>query len=144
MKTLTLYQPYATLIAVRAKRIETRSWSTKYRGLLAIHASKKFPELAKQLIWKPLFHEALSTEAFDTKRDNFPLGMVVAICNLEACFRIDSRPLLISDQERTFGDYTAGRFMWFLENVRELKHPIPAKGALGLWEWIPPQGLEFK
>ena len=38
MKILTLTQPWATLVALGAKHIETRSWSTNYRGLLAIHA----------------------------------------------------------------------------------------------------------
>lgn len=58
---------------------------------------------------------------------------------------VDSARLFpISDQEKAFGDYAPGRFMWFLKNVRELKHPIPAKGALGLWEWSAPGALEFK
>lgn len=44
MKAITLYQPYASLIACGVKTIETRSWSTPYRGLLAIHAAKTVPE----------------------------------------------------------------------------------------------------
>lgn len=40
MKALTLHQPWATLVAEGSKTIETRSWSTKYRGPLAIHAGK--------------------------------------------------------------------------------------------------------
>lgn len=39
MKVLTLTQPWATLVAIGAKRIETRSWPTSYRGPLAIHAA---------------------------------------------------------------------------------------------------------
>lgn len=44
MKALTLHQPWASLIAVGAKTIETRSWSTSHRGALAIHAGKHRPE----------------------------------------------------------------------------------------------------
>jgi len=44
VKALTLHQPWASLIAVGAKRIETRSWSTSYRGPLAIHAAARLPE----------------------------------------------------------------------------------------------------
>lgn len=43
MKALTLHQPWASLIAIGAKRIETRSWSTSYRGPLAIHAAAHVP-----------------------------------------------------------------------------------------------------
>ena len=40
MKALTIRQPWASLIAAGVKTIETRSWSTRYRGPLAIHAGK--------------------------------------------------------------------------------------------------------
>jgi hypothetical protein len=43
MKALTLWQPWATLIANGTKTIETRSWSTSYRGPLAIHAAAAIP-----------------------------------------------------------------------------------------------------
>lgn len=42
MRCLTLWQPWASLIAVGAKRFETRSWGTDWRGSLAIHASLKW------------------------------------------------------------------------------------------------------
>ena len=43
MKALTIMQPWASLIACGAKTIETRSWPTKYRGPIAIHAGMKDP-----------------------------------------------------------------------------------------------------
>lgn len=43
MKALTIRQPWASLIALGVKHIETRSWSTRYRGPLAIHAGKAWP-----------------------------------------------------------------------------------------------------
>ncbi len=39
MKALTLHQPWASLIAWGDKEIETRSWSTNYRGPIAIHSA---------------------------------------------------------------------------------------------------------
>ena len=41
MKVITLIQPWATLIMLQEKKIETRSWSTNIRGEIAIHAGKK-------------------------------------------------------------------------------------------------------
>lgn len=41
MKALTLWQPWASLVALGEKKIETRTWSTTYRGTLAIHASNQ-------------------------------------------------------------------------------------------------------
>ena len=43
MKVLSLWQPWASLVAFGRKRIETRSWSTSYRGPLMIHAAKRPP-----------------------------------------------------------------------------------------------------
>jgi hypothetical protein len=41
MKAVSLWQPFASLIYTGAKKIETRSWPTNYRGPLAIHAARK-------------------------------------------------------------------------------------------------------
>lgn len=40
IRGFTVTQPWATSIALGHKRIETRSWHTRYRGLIAIHAAK--------------------------------------------------------------------------------------------------------
>ena len=46
MKVLTLTQPWASLVACGAKRIETRPWRTRYRGPVAIHAAQAMPRAA--------------------------------------------------------------------------------------------------
>lgn len=52
MKALTLRQPSASLVAVGVKKIETRSWSTAYRGRIAIHAAKhEPPTMMRALRW---------------------------------------------------------------------------------------------
>lgn len=43
MKAITLHQPWASLISIGVKTIETRSWATSYRGPIAIHAGVKQP-----------------------------------------------------------------------------------------------------
>ena len=40
MKAISLWQPWASAIAIGEKTIETRSWWTPHRGALAIHAAK--------------------------------------------------------------------------------------------------------
>ena len=40
MKVLTIRQPWASLIIHGYKKFEFRSWQTKYRGDLLIHAGK--------------------------------------------------------------------------------------------------------
>lgn len=57
-----------------------------------------------------------------------PFGAVVAVCDL-----VDVRPTVelvldIKPIEKLYGNYTAGRFGWILENVVELTEPVPFKG----------------
>ena len=147
MKALTLTQPWATLVAIGAKRIETRSWQTKYRGPLAIHAAKGFPKWAREFTSDPVCFEARVKGHARYPVNPYPLGCVLATCTLANVlpvevvdntgnvFNVSLEPL--SDQERAFGDYSLGRFAWILEDVRILPEPIPAKGARSLWEWVP-------
>jgi len=44
MKAISLKQPWANYVASGEKTIETRKWSTKYRGELLI-VSSKYPEI---------------------------------------------------------------------------------------------------
>lgn len=137
VKAISLLQPWATLVAIGAKKIETRSWATKYRGPLAIHASKGFTKQNRDLCATQPFEDVLFgmhgrfTSIFD-----LPTGSVIATCRLVDCIKIIPGNL-IPQPERSFGDYTPGRYAWILEDVKLLPEPVPAKGSLGLWEWEP-------
>jgi len=135
MKTLTLTQPWATLVAIKAKKIETRSWTTNYRGPLAIHAAKSFPIHARQTLLKREFWKMLEPAGYTNLRD-FPLGCVIATYNLQYITKIAPYTELPTDPEWSFGDYTIGRYMWLLDGIQILPKPVPARGALNLWEWM--------
>lgn len=138
MKALTLTQPWATLVAIGAKRIETRSWSTAYRGPLAIHAAKGMPREAIGFCFTPLFTDALLRAGYRFPRRDLPFGAVVAIVRLVGTRRTeDVAPQLAGTKELTFGDYTPGRYAWFFEYDGPLALPVAATGHLGLWEWTP-------
>ena len=141
MKALTFMQPWATLVAIGAKRIETRSWFTRYRGPLVIHAAKGFPKWAREFTVEPVCYEAV--HQFHRPKSfplgSYPLGAVLATCRLIDCVPTERMAGIwwrsLTKQERAFGDYDPGRYAWILDNVQQLAQPIPAKGALGLWEW---------
>ena len=149
MKALSLTQPYATLIAIGAKKIETRSWPTSYRGELAIHASKGFPDEARRESGRSPFVEFLLAAGY-SRPSSLPLGAVVAIARVIGCMptrdilriRRHSQGVSMLPHELDFGNYVEGRYGFFLADVRPLREPIPARGALGLWEWQPPSNLE--
>jgi len=136
VKALSLTQPWASLVATGAKKIETRSWRTDYRGPLAIHASAEFPREARLLCFTEPFYSALkkaNLNANHRPEKVLSLGAIVAVCEL-ADVQVITAANVPGEPEGSFGEYRPGRFMWVLENVRRLPRPIPAKGSLGLWE----------
>jgi hypothetical protein len=144
MKALTLTQPWATLVAVGAKRIETRSWRGWYRGQIAIHAAKSWPKWAREFSQEPECWEVLRKYILPWRCSRYPLGAVVATCRIVDYLRTEDLELaaltgqrVLSKQERGFGDYSEGRYAWLLDDIEILPEPIPARGALGLWEWKP-------
>lgn len=144
MKAITLTQPWATLVAIGVKTIETRSWFTNHVGELAIHAAKTFPRSAQELclispffdylrIYLPFAEWWKNDSRISTISEALPLGKVVAVCQLVSIIHTDV--IYPSEPEKSFGDYSPGRYAWQLSNVRPFENPVPAKGSLGLWEW---------
>jgi len=129
MKALTLTQPWASLIALGYKRVETRSWRT-HRAVgkeLAIHAAKGFPVGARE------FAEA--ERSLGRLPGRLPLSAMVAVVRLVDCRRVEDVAPTVTGLERHLGDYTygCGRWAWLLGGVIALREPVFCRGALGLW-----------
>jgi activating signal cointegrator 1 len=150
IKIITLHQPWASLVALRLKGNETRSWHTKYRGLLAIHAGLRPIKRDKD---SPILYTTTwgDGDGFGFEKLNqalsqdLPLGAIVAICELTDCRMMrdqrDRRHLnpgayiYINQQtplEIATGDWKEGRYAWKLENVLALPTPIACRGYQGL------------
>lgn len=130
MKTLSLLQPWATVLATGHKQIETRSWNTRYRGTVLIHASKTrmgANELMMYQKWEQQFGP-LPTITPDQYGAIIGKGVIY---DTDGAHRMRS----ISAKELAFGDYSQGRYMWFFKDLKLFKEPIPCKGSLGLWEY---------
>jgi hypothetical protein len=161
MKAISLWQPWASLIAVGAKPFETRTWPPS-RSLLgtriAIHAAATrkgmedvfdaFPSIDT----RP-FVDALAKGGYQSL-DTLPFGAVICTVELTGAYRVGShgedrgRPVFFFASMLAgsrsinsympidpFGDYTPGRWIWRLDNVQRLDPPVPAKGAQGVWNW---------
>lgn len=122
MKAISLWQPWASLMAMGLKKVETRHWPTRYRGPLLIHAAKKFvpPDsgLIQDLVKIPL--------------GDLPRGCLLCKVELIGCHQVnaDNRPW---EPECSFGNYEIGRYMWITDNL-ETFDPIPFRGSQGIFE----------
>ncbi len=135
MKALSLYEPWATLIALKLKRFETRSWSTTYRGPLVICASIKHPPIWR--ILDILYRAKISFEDCSPGR----AVCIVYLTNILPTTMIDFYEGPLGENEKSYGDFFPGRFAWKLENVRRFKKPFPVRGRQGLFE-IPNKLIE--
>ncbi|MBA43598.1 MAG: hypothetical protein CMF62_06305 [Magnetococcales bacterium] len=119
MKALSIRQPWAWLIVNGYKDIENRSWPTKKRGLIAIHASKTMTKedynTAKQV--------ALSQGVAIPDRIHFDRGCIVGVAVIKDC-------VTESDSPWFFGEHG-----FVLENAKPCA-PFPYKGQLGFFNVV--------
>lgn len=129
MLGLSVWQPWASLIAAGAKRYETRSWqppaslvgqrlaicsSQTEEGLLASAEDQAFSRLCLRRLG----------------RQPLPMGTVVAVVTV-AGFICTTAPAArrISARERLVGNWSLGRYAWRLADVQALSAPVPVTGS---------------
>ncbi|MFA5408109.1 MAG: ASCH domain-containing protein [Bacilli bacterium] len=122
MKVITVKQPWASLIALGYKEYEFRTWSTKYRGPLLIHAGKGIDKQAM--------------EHFKDLDLEYPTSQIVASVNLDDCCLIDEQfnQDLTAKNTKVYGmTNRVGTYAWYLSNVKRIDDNEYVKGQLGLW-----------
>ncbi len=114
------------------KKIETRNWTTNYRGTLLIHASAG--KAGKLIAQKETIKQYI------TDYRALPFGYIIGQVKLKDIVRLNE--LLLSKEEidsmsleeNAFGDH-GSRFAWLFSEPEAFDEPIPATGRLGLWEF---------
>lgn len=155
MRALSLWQPWATAIALNSKRIETRGRHTYCRGPLAIHASarKRKSEMeafAHDDLWRGALCLKEPGSVYMALRalDQLPFGAIIATCELVECFPTEHFTHAHSELftlrgeapyqwcEHDMGNYSNAegqRYGWMLDNIKPLRAPIPYKGLQGFF-----------
>jgi hypothetical protein len=130
LTAITLYQPWASLIAKGCKQYETRDWPTNHRGLIVIHAGRK-PKGKQEL----REHDKILASFNDLLTEDCPYSSVIAIAELTDVILMTDE--IIGQQTETelrCGNWAVGRYAFKLENVRAIE-PMAATGKQGLWKW---------
>jgi len=133
MKTLSLLQPWASLVVTGRKKIETRRWTTAYRGPLLIHAS-----MGRK---GALIAAAPPVSGYIPEFDRLPFGAVIGKAMLTDIISFTAEDFLdeqigsLTLEEKAFGEYAPGRYGWVLEDAVQFSCPVPARGAILLWDF---------
>jgi len=123
MKVISIKQPWASLIITGYKAYEFRTWKTKYRGKLLIHASQN---IDKDIMPK-----------FKHLNLEYPTGCIIGEVNITDCLKVDSifdKNLKKANNiiyEENYTNYYAFK----LDKIIKYKKPIKAKGQLGIWNY---------
>jgi len=126
MKVITVKQPFATLIAEGVKEFEFRTWKTKYRGDILIHAGKGIDKVAM--------------EKFKGYPYEFPTGKIIAKARLTDCIFIDNEEREVLARKDSFVysgvllDPLWKGYGFQLENIEKIDGPV-INGKLSLWDY---------
>ena len=128
MKAITLKQPWASLVAEGAKKIETRTHS-RFKNLvgqrIAIHAGKTF-----ELLPLGALREDHVKKVFKGSNKPLPNGAIV-------CTAFVKEVRMLTDEDSYDACCpAAGKFGLILTDVQKVDPPVPARGYQGIWEWI--------
>ena len=144
IRAITLDQPWASLIAAGAKRIETRHWPPPRAAIgkpLAIHAGKSRRSM-DTFTSDDAFNQAVTRSLGDNWLATIPTGAVVAIATLRAAMPTGPQSKLPERDELLFGDYRPNRWMWMLSDIKALETPVPARGFQRVWGWEAPPEIQ--
>lgn len=133
MKAITIKQPWATLIAKGYKEYEFRTWKTKYRGEILIHAGKSFDKSA--------------LKKFEKYKLEYPIGAIIAKATITDCLEVDDkfRKEIYPKEKNVYASLKTKShdgYAFKIENVKEVK-PIPINGKLSLWDYKEVENIEY-
>ena len=115
MKAISIRQPWASLIVAGIKDVENRSWSTKYRGKVLVHASKKLDKKGMKLVKEKQLDESV-IEAMKKY-----VGGIIGEVEIVDCV------------EKSDSQWFEGPFGFVLKNAKVLPFK-QCKGKLGIFD----------
>lgn len=140
MKAISIKQPWASLIVKGIKDIENRTWATKYRGRVLIHASAKAFKYTSALdFFGAERHKAIKDKTLYVPK--LEVSAIIGSVEIVAC--VINCPSIWADKTNGvlggnmfFMKYdTDPIYNWVLANPIEFPEPIQAKGKLNFWDY---------
>lgn len=140
MKALTIKQPWAWAILAGLKDIENRTWSTKFRGRVLVHAGldKKLDEYPMNLVFNQDQLDEISKQYNEIELCSRlgPFGAIIGSVEIIDC--VQNHPSIWAEKiENSPFDRESNPkkiYNFVLANPIKLKEPIKIKGKLNFWE----------
>lgn len=141
MKTITIKQPWAFLICSGVKDIENRTWATKVRGRVLVHASVKPIKFKFDIEGQATAKEIQIYSVLNHCEENNLFGAIIGSVEIVDC--VVNHPSIWAEHWVTKAWHNGVRggtcdvqcYNWVLKNPIMFPEPIPAKGKLSFWEY---------
>lgn len=123
MKTITLKQPWASLIAYGYKKYEFRTWKTNYRGEILIHAGKGIDKEAMKRV-----------KEYNLE---YPSGKIIAKVKIVDCIKLDENKnrKICSENRKVYGYNDYEGYAWLLSDPELVDVDEEVSGRLSFWEY---------
>lgn len=118
IRAISVAQPWAHCIVHKGKNVENRTWITKYRGTVAIHASAA--------VDKDRFYWCEKDLGIKLDPEDLSYGSIVGFAEI---VEVITKKSVTRKTTKWFG----GPYGFVLTNVVALKKPVRVKGSLGFW-----------
>ena len=138
MNAISIKQPFALLIAIGLKTIETRSWKTDYRGKLLICAAQDAHTGFYLSGDKKRPCEYFVSKIRKATNQHLAFGHAIAISNL-----VDVRPMKKEDERKALIPFFPDAYAWVLENTQIIKTPFPITGQMGIFNAEIPNNINL-
>lgn len=151
-RALTVCQPWAWAIVAGFKSVENRTWDTKFRGTLAIHASSSKRHLtydAESILIDAGDHvfDAINDPRFTPENPCWYPSAIIGTVDVIGCVDVpDPSGFNRAVEAAGHGDWlrdkchsvppaywAEGTKCWLLANPVQFTVPVASKGALNIW-----------
>jgi hypothetical protein len=124
IRVLTIDPIWVWAIFAGIKLVENRSWSTRHRGELGIHAglNKRREPFAREWIAANTVHTPPDREFLEREY----AGRLIGVVDL-----VDCVPL--ADVPANEAEFAIGPVCWRLSNVKRFNNPFQVTGKQGMW-----------
>ena len=121
MKAISIRPPWAWAIFNAGKDIENRTWRTKMRGTIAVHASQTMSRPSYEVALEEIMK--IARGATVPPYDAMVRGAIVGLVDLVGCEEHTKSKWHIRDH-----------YGFLLADPRALRTPIPCNGRLSFWD----------
>jgi activating signal cointegrator 1 len=128
LRAVSLWEPWASAMALGIKKNETRGWWTNYRGDLAIHAARR--KMTRDDLET---FEILVKPSADYEPQYGKILCVVELVAVVPSEVFHEGRVQLEQTEAALGNYEFGRWVWVTQNCRRLATPVPEIGHQSFW-----------